>query len=121
MESLLVLTGVSRPADLVCAVAEQRPTYVAMDLHGLFEAGQPVASGAPDSGWRVDLDGAAWVLDGSGSVVDALRALCAAVWSHDGASNSGDGDRSEHREDVAVASGSARAGQALVQLGLAAS
>jgi HAD superfamily hydrolase (TIGR01450 family) len=36
MDSLLVLTGVSQQADLLHAPVEQRPTYVAADLRGLF-------------------------------------------------------------------------------------
>jgi HAD superfamily hydrolase (TIGR01450 family) len=36
MDSLLVLTGVSQLADLADAPAQQRPTYVAADLTGLF-------------------------------------------------------------------------------------
>jgi HAD superfamily hydrolase (TIGR01450 family) len=37
MDSLLVLTGVSRPEDVASAPQERRPTYVAKDLSGLFE------------------------------------------------------------------------------------
>ncbi|GIE81613.1 acid sugar phosphatase [Actinoplanes philippinensis] len=36
MDSLLVLTGVSGPADLLAAPADRRPTYVAADLSALF-------------------------------------------------------------------------------------
>jgi HAD superfamily hydrolase (TIGR01450 family) len=36
MDSLLVLTGVSRRADLAQAPAQRRPTFVAADLNGLF-------------------------------------------------------------------------------------
>jgi glycerol 3-phosphatase-2 len=39
MDSLLVLTGVSRVADLLAAPPERRPTYVAADLAALFDAG----------------------------------------------------------------------------------
>ncbi len=34
--SLLVLTGVARPADLLAAPADQRPTYLAADLSGIL-------------------------------------------------------------------------------------
>jgi HAD superfamily hydrolase (TIGR01450 family) len=40
MDSLLVLTGVSRREELSTAVPKQRPTYVAHDLSGLFDAVQ---------------------------------------------------------------------------------
>lgn len=41
MDSLLVLTGVHGTADLLAAPARQRPTFVAADLSGLFEAPEP--------------------------------------------------------------------------------
>ena len=37
-DSLLVLTGVTRPADLLLAPPDRRPTYVAADLAGLNAA-----------------------------------------------------------------------------------
>jgi ribonucleotide monophosphatase NagD (HAD superfamily) len=39
LPSLLVLTGVSRPRDLLAAPPEQRPTYVGRDLTALFSIG----------------------------------------------------------------------------------
>jgi glycerol 3-phosphatase-2 len=79
--SLLVLTGVATPADVVRAVPAQRPTYVAGDLHaGLLQAHPQVIRDA--RGWTC---GAATVTaaDGSlhGSGIDALRAACVAAWS----------------------------------------
>jgi glycerol-1-phosphatase len=78
--SLLVLTGVATPADVVRAAADQRPTYVAEDLRaGLLEAHPPVIR-----------DGRGWTCgeasvgpDGSlrGTGIDALRAACVAAWS----------------------------------------
>ena len=47
MDSLLVLTGVSGPAELLSAPPERRPTYVAGDLSGLF---------APADDARIPLD-----------------------------------------------------------------
>jgi HAD superfamily hydrolase (TIGR01450 family) len=41
MDSMLVLTGVSSRADLAEVAAEQRPTYVAPDLSGLFNESDP--------------------------------------------------------------------------------
>jgi HAD superfamily hydrolase (TIGR01450 family) len=84
--SLLVLTGVTRPADLVLAPPGQRPSYVAADLSGLLEPHPPVAA-EPGTfrcgGWTVRRVAAdpPFVLDGSGDPADGLRALCAAAWS----------------------------------------
>ncbi|MEU8243292.1 HAD-IIA family hydrolase [Actinoplanes missouriensis] len=83
MDSLLVLTGVSGPADLLAAPPERRPAFVAADLSGLFrpadEARVP-ATGSEAGGWRVSRDGDRAVLDGSGDPVDALRLLCGVTW-----------------------------------------
>ena len=86
--SLLVLTGVSRPEDAVLAAAEQRPTYLAVDLAGLLAPHPPVAAerGAfRCGGWTVRRpDGdAPLAMQGSGDAMDGLRALCAAAWSAD--------------------------------------
>jgi HAD superfamily hydrolase (TIGR01450 family) len=75
MASLLVLTGVSTPADLLAAPPHQRPTHLAENLAGLFT----VDSGT--EGWRVRRDGTVLELDGEGTPVGALRALCAAAWA----------------------------------------
>src|SRR5205823_6626265 len=48
-DSLLVLTGVSRPADLLLAPPGQRPSYLAADLTGLLEPHPEVA--AADGGY----------------------------------------------------------------------
>ena len=94
MDSMLVLTGVSGPADLLSAPPERRPTYVAADVSGLFEApvrlapaeepggeqptGAGQLTGGESGGWRLTGDGA---LDGDGDPIDALRLLCPAAWS----------------------------------------
>lgn len=60
VDSLLVLTGVTDPIDLVLAPARLRPTYVGHDLRALHEtpemlrvrAGEPAAGG-----WRAVVDG----------------------------------------------------------------
>ena len=88
LDSLLVLTGVSGPADLLTADASHRPTFVAADLSGLFrpadEAAVPLAV-AEAGGWTVTRDGDSVSLssddgDGDGDPVVALRLLCAATW-----------------------------------------
>jgi HAD superfamily hydrolase (TIGR01450 family) len=88
-DSLLVLTGVSGPADVLLAPVQRRPTYIAADLTGL-NASQPevtMAQGAFScGGWTaaVDPDGSQWLeVSGSGDSLDGLRALCAAAWSDD--------------------------------------
>ena len=83
MDSLLVLTGVSGPADLLAAEPERRPTFVAADLSGLFRPAAdlrvPLAA-AEAGGWRVDRDGDGVTVDGEGDPVTALRLLCAHTW-----------------------------------------
>lgn len=86
-DSLLVLTGVTGPADLLLAAAGRRPSYIAADLTGLC-ASQPEVTAAGGTfscgGWTVaiDPDGSQWLdVSGSGAELDGLRALCAAAWS----------------------------------------
>jgi hypothetical protein len=78
MASLLVLTGVSTPADLLAAPPHQRPTHLATDLAGLFT----VDSGT--EGWQVQRRGAGLELGGAGAPIAALRALSAAAWREGG-------------------------------------
>ena len=92
-DSMLVLTGVSEPADAVLAPPQQRPTYLAHDLSGLLEP-HPAVAAADDEfrcgGWtarrrpvQATQDGQADRLEisGGGAAIDGLRALCAAAWS----------------------------------------
>jgi glycerol-1-phosphatase len=89
-DSMLVLTGVSGPAELLVAPPSQRPTYVAADLDGLLEP-QPVVGHAHPTqvmavscaGWTASRrdGGAAFELHGGGKPIDALRALCVLSWS----------------------------------------
>jgi HAD superfamily hydrolase (TIGR01450 family) len=83
MDSLLVLTGVSGPAELLSAPSERRPTYVAGDLSGLFapadDARIPLDEDGAD-GWRLLRDGSAVTLEGAGEPVAALRLLCGPAW-----------------------------------------
>ena len=85
-DSLLVLTGVSDPADLLLAPPGQRPSYVAADLTGLLEPHPGVT--AADGGYRCRGWTARWAADGqrlgltgAGDRLDGLRALAAAAWS----------------------------------------
>ncbi|MFG1609423.1 HAD-IIA family hydrolase [Actinoplanes sp. NPDC049265] len=84
-DSLLVLTGVSGPADLLAAEPERRPTFVAADLSGLFEPADasriPGAETTSLGGWDVTVADGNVTLGGSGAAVDALRLLCPHAWS----------------------------------------
>jgi HAD superfamily hydrolase (TIGR01450 family) len=83
--SLLVLTGVTTPADLVLAERGRRPTYVATDLDsGLLHphpAVTRVEGGWRCGGWHADVAEGGTALRGRGHGVDALRALCVAAWA----------------------------------------
>ena len=84
--SLLVLTGVAQPADLLTATEQSRPTYVARGLaDGLLEPHPAVRSDASDTwtcgGWTArrlpdDLE-----LTGDGDPLDGLRAAAVAAWA----------------------------------------
>ena len=88
-DSLLVLTGVTGPAEAVLAPPSQRPTYLAEDLAGLLEPhpGITEEDGAFScGGWAARLDGGWLELTGDGERIDGLRALCAAAWAADSVS-----------------------------------
>ena len=86
--SLLVLTGVAGPADLVQARAGLRPTYVSTGLaDGLLEPHPAVdRRTAPGraAGWRVRRSTAAGGglrVSGEGAPLDGLRAVSVAAWA----------------------------------------
>jgi HAD superfamily hydrolase (TIGR01450 family) len=79
-DSLLVLTGVTRPADLLAAPVSLRPTYVSVDLRGLLEP-HPASAGGRCGGWAAAAEGGELALRGAGEPIDALRALCTAAWA----------------------------------------
>jgi glycerol-1-phosphatase len=85
-DSLLVLTGVTQPADLLLAPEQRRPSYLAADLAGLNAAHPEVTrtgAGFDCGGWTAALaENADWLeVSGSGDKLDGLRSLCAAAWS----------------------------------------
>jgi HAD superfamily hydrolase (TIGR01450 family) len=85
-DSMLVLTGVTGPAEAVAARPSQRPTYLAEDLTGLLEPHPEISveDGAFGCrGWTARMRGDRLELDGDGERIDGLRALCAAVWNPD--------------------------------------
>ena len=83
--SLMVLTGVNGPADLLAAPPALRPTYLGADLGALARHPDELTPG-PRPGWQVEHGPDGLRLSGSGTgpepAVDALRALCAAAWEH---------------------------------------
>lgn len=81
--SLLVLTGVSDPADVLAAPPGQRPDYLAPDLRALCDDARTLRAG-PQPGWQVTADDGALLLSGSGDPYAALRAMCDAHWSAGG-------------------------------------
>lgn len=84
LPTLLVLTGVSDPAELLGAPPQLRPDYVAADLAALTRPAPGLAPG-PRPGWTVSVTGAGTLsLAGTGDPLDALRALCAAHWAAGG-------------------------------------
>ena len=94
-DSLLVLTGVTGPAEAILAPPSQRPTYLAEDLAGLLEPHPEVTSQDGTyrcGGWTARQDGNRLELAGprgprnGGDRIDGLRASCAAAWAGDGVS-----------------------------------
>lgn len=84
--SLLVLTGITTPLDLVMAEPAHRPTWVAENLlDGLLQPHPPVIRARNGSwscgGWECGLGDSAIHLTGSGTRVDALRTLSVAAWN----------------------------------------
>jgi HAD superfamily hydrolase (TIGR01450 family) len=89
MDSLLVLTGVTSPAQLVGAAPRARPTMISADLRGLVELGTAVtvpvagadATGVRIGGWAAGRTGDGVELSGDGPAVAALAALAALAWA----------------------------------------
>lgn len=83
--TLLVLTGVTRLAELVTAEPSLRPTYLATDLGGLLEAHRAprLEKGeASLGGWRASVVDGALSLDGEGGSSDWWRVVATAAWRH---------------------------------------
>lgn len=83
--SLLVLTGITTPLDLVMAESAHRPTWVAENLlDGLLQPHPTVIRTKSGSwrcgGWDCGLGDGAIHLTGSGTRLDALRTLSVAAW-----------------------------------------
>jgi glycerol-1-phosphatase len=81
MDGLLVLSGISGPAELLTCRPERRPAYVTKDVTGLFGPAGAARVPAKDvPGWQLTREGDRVRLAGSGEPVDALRLLCGPCW-----------------------------------------
>ena len=84
-DSLLVMTGVTGPAELVAAAPGLRPTYVAVDLGGLGRPHpEPIADdqGWRCGGWRAEVADGRLEVHGEGGPDDWWRVVACAGWSH---------------------------------------
>jgi glycerol-1-phosphatase len=85
VDSLLVLTGVTRLPELVAAPSGERPTYVAGDLAGLSQ-GHPVPDvheGAVTlGGWTAQVADGGLRVEGSGGPDDWWRVVAVTAWRH---------------------------------------
>ena len=87
-DSLLVMTGVTTPADLLDAGVDFRPTYIGADLRDLLKPGRGVPQKQTD-GWSIGC----WQAGSDGQIrrtvgksgdedpLDYLRIACAISWS----------------------------------------
>ncbi|MEU7785818.1 HAD-IIA family hydrolase [Amycolatopsis sp. NPDC049159] len=79
IDSLVVLSGVATPRQLIEAVPAERGTYLAKDLTALTESPEDLKIG-PRPGWSVTTENGVLHATGDGDDVDLLRALCHAAW-----------------------------------------
>lgn len=81
LDSLLVLTGVATPRQVLTAVPAQRPRYLAADLAGLSAQADELVIG-PQRGWDIQVEGDRVVATAAGSTdpLALLRGLCDAAW-----------------------------------------
>ncbi|MHB8450241.1 MAG: HAD-IIA family hydrolase [Mycobacteriales bacterium] len=79
--SLLVLSGVTGPADLLSAPPARRPTYLALDLGGLVSTHPGATGGRCGAAMARLVDGTLIVTgDAAAPALDRLRAACSAAW-----------------------------------------
>lgn len=79
VDSLVVLSGVATPKQLIEAVPAERGTYVARDLTALTESADDLKIG-PRPGWSVTVQDGVLEATGDGDDLDLLRALCHVAW-----------------------------------------
>ncbi|MEQ0565051.1 HAD-IIA family hydrolase [Amycolatopsis sp. NEAU-NG30] len=79
IDSLVVLSGVATPKQLIEAIPAERGTYLARDLTALTEPADDLRIG-PRPGWSVQVRDDVLVASGDGDDLDLLRALCHSAW-----------------------------------------
>ncbi|WP_410627537.1 HAD-IIA family hydrolase [Amycolatopsis sp. cmx-8-4] len=91
IDSLVVLSGVATPKQLVEAIPAERGTYLAADLTALTSTLEELKIG-PRPGWSVDAGDDVLTVDGEGEDLDLLRALCHMAWESGTTKVQADGD-----------------------------
>ncbi|MET8158949.1 HAD-IIA family hydrolase [Sphaerisporangium sp. NPDC005289] len=87
VDSLLVLSGVTGPLDLLVAPPEHRPTHIGTDVSAVHLPPAPVTGEGDEwvrEGWVARWESGELRLKGEGDPLDGLRAACAASWAHAG-------------------------------------
>ncbi len=84
LPSLMVLSGVNSARDVVFAIPDERPTYLAHDLRSLHTDPDAAAITAQPA-WRTDLDGSQVIVGSTGADpgfdgLSVVRATASAVW-----------------------------------------
>ncbi|MGH3345809.1 MAG: HAD-IIA family hydrolase, partial [Nocardioides sp.] len=86
VDSLLLMTGVTRLPDLVAAAPQERPTFVACDLGGLLEQHPdppPVRNGGAElRGWRGRVTDGSLTVEGDGTCDDWWRVVAVLAWEY---------------------------------------
>jgi glycerol 3-phosphatase-2 len=86
LPSLMVLSGVSTADEVLHAVPQEQPDYIAEDLRSLGAPSDALRVG-PHPGWRVDIGDAAVTVHAAdadrGDDLSVLRATAFAVWQSD--------------------------------------
>jgi HAD superfamily hydrolase (TIGR01450 family) len=83
LPSLMVLTGVNTASDMVYAIPEERPNYVADDLRSLNDTANTLRI-APHPSWRVEVAPDAvtvhWTGQDTQDPLTVVRATASAIW-----------------------------------------
>jgi HAD superfamily hydrolase (TIGR01450 family) len=79
IDSLVVLSGVATPKQLIEAIPAERGTYLAHDLTALTEPAEDLRIGSRP-GWTVTVENQTLTAEGDGDDLDLLRALCHTAW-----------------------------------------
>ncbi|SEF25348.1 HAD-superfamily subfamily IIA hydrolase, TIGR01457 [Amycolatopsis pretoriensis] len=79
IDSLVVLSGVATPEQLIKASPAERGTYLAKDLTAMTSPADDLRIG-PRPGWTVTVENGTLTAKGDGDDLDLLRALCHVAW-----------------------------------------